>query len=338
MSKQRKIPTPSWEQHHTGLPGGMTTGRARVFATIGIVAIVVVAIGVIGAGFFMDWLDERQLPGSTAIKVDDRDYSVEEVTERVRLFSAETGNTQTSVVIPSVSSEIIDEAVLLKFAEEKGVTVTEEEVKAEIAEILAITVDDPNFDTIYQEEIKNLDLTEEEYRDYARGRVLDDKVRAKFKEELPATVESVHYRQIQVADQAVADDVKAQLDAGADFAALAAQYSTDTESKDKGGDQGWVPRGVLSDAQEDILFSLDPNEIAVYPTPGGQVFIYQGIEVSDAQPVAEDYKESLAATNYADWKAAKQESMTVTNHLDFQEGDVDKIDYVVDNADLTSGV
>ena len=56
----------------------------------------------------------------------------------------------------------------------------------------------------------------------------------------------MHYRQIQVADQATADDLKAQIDGGADFAALAAANSTDTATKDSGRRRGlgaaWLPQ------------------------------------------------------------------------------------------------
>ncbi|MHB1465206.1 MAG: peptidyl-prolyl cis-trans isomerase [Thermoleophilia bacterium] len=48
-------------------------------------------------------------------------------------------------------------------------------------------------------------------------------------------------RHILVADQATAQKIEAQLKSGADFAALAKQYSTDTASKDKGGELGTVP-------------------------------------------------------------------------------------------------
>ncbi len=333
MSRQRKIPTPAWEQH-TGLPGGMSASRARQFAMVGIIGVVVVAIGIIAAGFLMDWLDERALPGSTAISVEDRKYSVEEMTERARLFSAETGNTQATLVLPTASDAAINEALLLKFASEKGVEATDEEIKAEYAKLLGITVDDPGFDNLLQQEIASLDMSEDQYRDYAKGRVLDSKMTTKFTEELPAAVESVHYRQIQVADQATADEIMRQLAEGADFAALAAEHSTDTTSKDAGGDKGWVPRGVLSEAQEDILFGLDPNENALYPSAGGQVFVYQAVERSDSQPIDESFKPTLASSAYSDWKTEKRESVTVVNNLDSAEGDTEKIRFVIENAGL----
>jgi foldase protein PrsA len=258
------------------------------------------------------------------------------MTERAKLFSAETGSTQTTLVLPTSADGAINEAILLKFASEKGVEATDEDIKTEQAKLLGITVDDPNFDTLLQQEIDTVGLTEEQYNDYVRGRVLDDKMTAKFTEELPAGVESVHYRQIQVADQAAADDMIAQLEGGADFADLAKQNSTDTTSKDSGGDKGWVPRGVLTEAQEDILFGLEPGENAIYPSAGGQVFVYQAIERSDNQPIDESWKQTLAAKNYADWKDEKKESVTIVNHLDPTEGDADKIKYIIDHADLVT--
>ena len=48
-------------------------------------------------------------------------------------------------------------------------------------------------------------------------------------------------RHILVADQATAQKIEAQLKAGADFATLARQYSTDPGSKDKGGELGTYP-------------------------------------------------------------------------------------------------
>jgi parvulin-like peptidyl-prolyl isomerase len=56
------------------------------------------------------------------------------------------------------------------------------------------------------------------------------------------TEEQVHVRHIQVADEKTAKDVRAQLDRGGDWTALAKKYSTDAATKDKGGDLGNVGR------------------------------------------------------------------------------------------------
>ena len=54
--------------------------------------------------------------------------------------------------------------------------------------------------------------------------------------------EQVTVRHIQVADEKTAEKVKKELAKGGDFAALAKQYSTDTVTKEKGGDLGAVTK------------------------------------------------------------------------------------------------
>src|SRR5690606_9696973 len=57
-------------------------------------------------------------------------------------------------------------------------------------------------------------------------------------------------------------DLLAQIKNGADFAALAKQYSEDPGSKDKGGDLGWVSTGMLVGPFEDKLFAMENGEVA----------------------------------------------------------------------------
>jgi hypothetical protein len=337
MSKQRKIPTPAWDRHG-GAPGGISASRGRYYAMLGVIGLVVVAIGVIGVGFVLDWVEDQQRPGSTAVKVGERTYTVRDMTARARLLAGETGSTQASAIIPTVTAAAIDEAILLQYASEMKVEATDPEIKEEIAKMMGIKADDPNFDSLYQQELDTVDLSEEEYRNYARGRVLDAKMTKKFEEEVPAETESIPYASIQVTDQQTADQIMEQLDAGGDFAALAKEFSTDTTTKDKGGDKGWLPRGGLTEAQEDVLFSLKKGETAMYPAPaGGVIFIYKALGNPASHAVSDEWKPTLAASAYSDWKKEKQDSLTVVDELSFTDGDGDKIKYVIDNADLTSG-
>ena len=59
----------------------------------------------------------------------------------------------------------------------------------------------------------------------------------------------------------LADDLVRQLRGGADFAALARQYSEDPGSKERGGDLGLFPRGRMVPEFEKAAFSQQPNTI-----------------------------------------------------------------------------
>lgn len=66
-------------------------------------------------------------------------------------------------------------------------------------------------------------------------------------------------RHILVADQATADQLLAELQAGADFAALAREHSQDQGSAASGGELGWQPRGNFVPEFDEAGFSLPLN-------------------------------------------------------------------------------
>lgn len=62
--------------------------------------------------------------------------------------------------------------------------------------------------------------------------------------------------------EATANDILKQIRGGADFAKLAAQYSEDPGSKDKGGEYGWMSKGQTVPNFETSAFSLKKGEIS----------------------------------------------------------------------------
>lgn len=90
----------------------------------------------------------------------------------------------------------------------------------------------------------------------------EDEVAAYFEKNIPKydVSEQVYVLQILIADLATAQEIERQLAAGADFAALAAQYSTETRSKLRGGDIGWITRGSTVTEFEDAAFALDVGQ------------------------------------------------------------------------------
>jgi peptidyl-prolyl cis-trans isomerase D len=77
-----------------------------------------------------------------------------------------------------------------------------------------------------------------------------------------------------------AEDLVKQLRGGADFAALAQQYSDDPGSKTRGGDLGFFSRGRMVPEFENAAFSQKPNEIG---DPVKTQFGYHIIQVLEKQ-------------------------------------------------------
>ncbi len=66
---------------------------------------------------------------------------------------------------------------------------------------------------------------------------------------------------ILVEDQAEAKDLKAQLDKGADFAALAAEHGTDGTAS-RGGELGWFVHEQMVPEFADAAFAMQPGEVS----------------------------------------------------------------------------
>jgi parvulin-like peptidyl-prolyl isomerase len=90
------------------------------------------------------------------------------------------------------------------------------------------------------------------------------------------TTEQVQARHILVETTEEAQDILDQLRAGADFAALAAEFSIDEGNKEQGGDLGWFSRGQMVPEFEQAAFG---GEIGLYPTPVETQFGHHVLEV-----------------------------------------------------------
>jgi parvulin-like peptidyl-prolyl isomerase len=126
----------------------------------------------------------------------------------------------------------------------------------------------------------------------------------------------VHIAQIQVATprpvggdfQAFTDqlkkvaDIGKALDAGTDFGEVAKQYSEDGATKDKGGDMGWVARGMITDlSAENELFSIPAGQRSRQYNGLTQTTWYKVIEKSDSRDLDDTQKKTITDTAYQYW-------------------------------------
>jgi len=101
--------------------------------------------------------------------------------------------------------------------------------------------------------------------------------------EVSATMGDKEYevRHILVDDEAQAQEIIAKLDNGADFAEMAREYSTDTGSKNNGGDLGWSSPERYVKPFSDAMVKLGKGQRST--TPVKSDFGYHIIEVIDVR-------------------------------------------------------
>ena len=293
---------------------------------------VVVAVGIVGYAYWLDYRADQGRPGSTAVQIDDTKYTLRYFTQRLKMFVQQSGGpdseaAQPDVAIPTVADLLVDETIIRRFAQEMGASASEDDIKNAIAEGLGLEVDDPSYDERFRQELSSSGLTGEEYRQMVEAAVLLQKMQANLEQELPASAESVHLRQIVVSDAAAADEIKQQVEQGADFAQLAAERSLDSATKDSGGDAGWIPRGLLRQDVEEALFALAPGGVETFSITSGAV-VFQVLEKVE-WPIEPELKPDLAQRKLGDWLEEKRKQVKVQELVSQDE---DKARWAIERA------
>ena len=101
-----------------------------------------------------------------------------------------------------------------------------------------------------------------------------------------------------------AEEVKARLDGGEEFAALAKEVSSDIGSSEQGGDLGWLEKGITDPSFEAALFELEAGAVSdpVRGADGYHLIQLREIRPEQAKPFAE-VREELAA----EWKQNRRD-------------------------------
>ncbi|EKD59802.1 MAG: PpiC-type peptidyl-prolyl cis-trans isomerase [uncultured bacterium] len=125
--------------------------------------------------------------------------------------------------------------------------------------------------------------------DEALQKAYDDR----FKGAAPATEYNAAH--ILVADEAKANELKAQLDGGADFAELAKANSTDTGSGANGGDLGWFGLGAMVKPFEDAVVAAEVGKVSgpIKSDFGFHLILVKETRIA-AKPTLDDMRDELA--------------------------------------------
>lgn len=211
-----------------------------------------------------------------------------------------------------VLDQMIEAVLIEQAAAELGITLSEDALDAEMAQ----NIEDIGGSEKWNEWLTMSNLSPDEYRDQLRTQILGSRLTAEIVQVVPEVAEQVHARHILVDLQSNAQAVIDQLEAGADFAELARQYSLDESTRETGGDLSWFARGqLLEPAVEEAAFSLEPGEVSSIITTGLGYHIVQTLEYDPARPLGEEVRQDMLQTTIERWRQSLWESATIVRYV-----------------------
>lgn len=188
------------------------------------------------------------------------------------LIESEAGNVKTADVMKQIGNEQISKSafqiILNKTLEkEYGNKVNDKDIEKQIDKQKQQLGGDDKF----KQALKQQNLTEKDVKDQLKIQeyqklLLSDSVKISDKQLKDNTMKASHIliesEENSNKKKKEAEDIKKQLEDGANFASLATKYSDDTESKDSGGSLGYIVKGQMNKDFNKAAFKLKPNEIS----------------------------------------------------------------------------
>ncbi len=145
--------------------------------------------------------------------------------------------------------------------------------------------------------------------------VAREKVEDAFAAEVGQSAPQVHAAHILVASKDLADQLAADLAAGADFADLARANSTDQGTAINGGDLGWFVREEMVAPFADAAFSLEPGETSEPVQSEFGWHIVRALEADPDRPLTDAQITRIGQVRVNDWLAAERAEANVTSVL-----------------------
>jgi len=183
----------------------------------------------------------------------------------------------------------------------------------------APTLTTDRFDSAYQSFLQKANLTASAYRELKQAEIARDKLREDIGNSVPRTEEMVHVRHIVVDNQDSLQQVQQKLGEGVPFDQVAKDFSTDTATRDKGGDLGWIPRGQQSATFDAAAFAQPIGDIGQpVQSPSGNEII-QVLERDPAHQLSPDQIEGKSSQGYQAWYSGVRGGENVKNDLSPEE-------------------
>lgn len=263
-----------------------------------------------------------------------RSYLLETQSENLQRLAGQAGNQLQStlqalerarVSLPNdVVGDWITEQLIRQEASRKGLAVSQ----AEITDSVRTEFDprpaegeepkplsEEEFQSRYRDFLGRARTSDALYRRMKEFTMLAQELESRLQEEVPTAGPQVHLQAILVSTEEDAKNVLARLDQGDDFAQVARETSLDAQSKESGGDLGWLPRGVLEKEAEDTAFSMKAGQVSGPVEADQGTYVLKLLEREESRDIDPAALERLKAGVLDRWLASAQEKARVERYL-----------------------
>lgn len=286
-------------------------GRRTGYIIASVVVTVILAI--LGVGYYLNYMAPFRL---VVIRVDNIQITMDYLLKRTWL-------TREDAV--SMLSALTNEQIIKLEAPLYGIEVSREDVDQQLREIArgeSESISESEFKEWYRQQLNESELSDAEFRDFIRSRLLMARLNDYLAVRMPTVAEQVHLYAIRVKTYEEAIKVRLRWEAGENFADLAQEVSLD-ESKEKGGDLGWLPAGVMDPQFDNAVFDLASGNVSqpvptiIQPTQETEepeFYLFRVTEKADARELDEDALQVLRARALEFWLPQASTLHEVTWH------------------------
>lgn len=268
---------------------------SRVGLTIAALVIAAMAV-TIGLFYYQEYVAPFQ---RIIITVDDTSITMDQFLKRTRLAGAS----------PMSMLEVLTREQVIKLEAPKyGITISPEDMDQELMAIAlgeSETISDSEFKEWYRQQLNETRLSDSEYREIVTNSLLAARLQEYLGERTPTVAAQIHLHAIILDTYENAEKVRTRWEEGEDFADLAREVSLDEGSREKGGDLGWVPRGIFR--FDYIVFNLDLGEVSdpipsePFPEEDESYFLFMVSEKADVRELDEASLQMLKANVLETW-------------------------------------
>ena len=242
----------------------------------GSLALLVFVVALVG----YRWYDQNfGQPNSSVLTVAGDEYSLDYYTDRLFQFAQlnKDAGSGLKLVELALLEKLEEEALALKLASQKGITISEVDITNQIAVELGVPTGGTgsSFDTLYRQRLKDLKMSDGSYRRLTEAQIANDRLVLDYEKEVGSAGETITLRAVLSPSKEVAEAITARIKAGEDMGTVAQKDSTDLNSRQKDGLLDPMPQALLPEAARKALETTKDGDLVGPVDVDGNFWVFR---------------------------------------------------------------